>query len=545
MYFKMMNILFFFSFTFMYFSFLSFFSSEVMWLDYSIMKLMTVGIKMEMILDWISLSFLSCVLFISGCVFLFSTEYMEGEKKDRFIILMLLFVISMCLVILSGNIIFILLGWDGLGLVSFVLVIYYQNFKALNAGMITILSNRIGDVGLLLSIGLLIKMGDWSFNFMEMNKLLFFMLMLACITKSAQIPFSAWLPAAMAAPTPVSALVHSSTLVTAGVFLMIRLNSNNEFIFILFLLSSGTMLLGGLSANWEMDLKKIVALSTLSQIGMMMFSCSLGLFIISYFHLVVHAFFKSMMFLCVGILIHSKMSQDLRFYGGTKDLSPMVNSGISISGLALMGLPFMSGYYSKDMILEKFMEGGISSIMIMIVLFSLGMTSAYLMRMVLMGLSLVNFGVVNGLNLNTGFMMKSVFFLSFMGVMSGAMMSWFILSPCVIIISKLEKILGLSWISFGLWMSLVMGSLGNLLKSLNSFMVSLWFMQSVSSNNLIKNSITGDNAFFLDRSWGEKMGPQGVFGVTFKLSKMFDIFRSKTLWLFLLSSVGWSIIFIF
>nr|YP_025730.2 NADH dehydrogenase subunit 5 [Songthela hangzhouensis]AAP51140.2 NADH dehydrogenase subunit 5 [Songthela hangzhouensis] len=545
MYLKVSNILLVSSFIFLYFSLEMFLGSKIMWLDYNIIKFGMFDIKMELILDWVSMSFLSCVLFISGCVFLFSMEYMEGENEKRFIVLVLLFVLSMCLVILSGNVIFILLGWDGLGLVSFVLVIYYQNFKAFNAGMITILSNRIGDVGLLLSIGLLVKMGDWSFNFMEMNALLFFLLMLACITKSAQVPFSAWLPAAMAAPTPVSALVHSSTLVTAGVYLMIRLESSNELMLILLILSGGTMLLGGLSANWEMDFKKIVALSTLSQIGVMMFSCSLGLFMISYFHLLIHAFFKSMMFLCVGALIHSKISQDLRFYGGLKIFMPMVFMGVGISGLSLIGLPFMSGFYSSDMILEKFMEGGLMALIIAIVLISFGMTGSYMMRLAWMGMSLVNFGVAGSMNFNKGLMSKSIFLLSFMGVMLGAMMMWMMISPCLIIISGTEKFLGLCFVALGVWISSLLWWMVTFMKKLGLIMSSLWFLQSISSNNLIKNMFSGDLIFFMDRSWSEKMGPQGMFTSIFMLSMKSEVFRSKSLWLFLLSSVGWGTLMLF
>merc|ERR1712114_121131 len=183
-----------------------------------------------LIFDYISLFFLSLVLLISGRVIIYRNSYISSEQyNSRFISLVLCFVLSIALLILSPNIIRILLGWDGLGVTSYLLVIFYQRSKSYNAGIITALTNRLGDVGILITIGLFVSSGDWTFSYVrDLNDFYGFMIIiiltLSACTKSAQIPFSAWLPAAIAAPTPVSALVHSSTLVTAGVYLIIRLN---------------------------------------------------------------------------------------------------------------------------------------------------------------------------------------------------------------------------------------------------------------------------------------------------------------------------------
>jgi len=218
---------------------------------------------MILLFDWMRLMFIGFVIFISSIVLIYSSYYIEGDKYlYRFILLVFLFVLSMLIMVLSPNMIRILLGWDGLGLVSYCLVIYYQGVKSANAGMLTILSNRVGDVAILLRISWLVNYGSWRFFYVQMitnNLALKFVLgivILAAITKSAQIPFSAWLPAAMAAPTPVSALVHSSTLVTAGVYLLIRFNvllGMNSFILYLGAL---TIFMSGLGANFEIDLKK-------------------------------------------------------------------------------------------------------------------------------------------------------------------------------------------------------------------------------------------------------------------------------------------------
>ena len=177
-----------------------------------------------------SLLFIRLVILISGSVIIFSNSYIRSEKFfSRFIILVLFFILSIFLLILSPNLIRLLLGWDGLGVTSYLLVIFYQSNKSYNAGILTAITNRLGDVGLLISISILMYIGSWTYIYINFNSntvsnLFICLIIGSAITKRAQIPFSAWLPAAIAAPTPVSALVHSSTLVTAGVYLLIRIN---------------------------------------------------------------------------------------------------------------------------------------------------------------------------------------------------------------------------------------------------------------------------------------------------------------------------------
>jgi len=175
------------------------------------------------------------------------------------------------------------------------------------------------------------------------------------MTKRAQIPFSAWLPAAMAAPTPVSALVHSSTLVTAGVYLLIRFSPALGGVEqrVLLLLAGLTMFMAGLGANFETDLKKIIALSTLSQLGVIMGILALGYAKLAFFHLLAHALFKALLFMCAGSVIHSVGgTQDIRSIGGLIYSMPLSITSINLANLALCGTPFLAGFYSKDLILE-------------------------------------------------------------------------------------------------------------------------------------------------------------------------------------------------
>nr|UJH93348.1 NADH dehydrogenase subunit 5 [Chamelea striatula] len=354
-------------------------------------------LSVPLVLDLISSLFVMTVFFISGSVMLFSGFYMSHESfLSRFVNLVLLFVLSMVVLILFPNFVFMMVGWDGLGVISFLLVIYYMNSSSLSAGMITALSNRIGDVFFILMIGVMGCMLNFSYTseylwFMWFMSLL---VVLGSFTKSAQIPFSAWLPEAMAAPTPVSALVHSSTLVTAGVYVLIRFNdllSEVTSYFLLFI-SMLTIIMAGSSGMVEVDLKKVVALSTLSQVGMMMFAVSMGAILVSFFHLVVHALFKALMFMCVGgVIFYSGGVQDGRFLSGLWVKMPFTCGLLLLSNMSLMGFPFLSGFYSKELILGVYLLGESSMMGVVLVFLSLVFTMGYTVRM--MGLMMSNVDV--------------------------------------------------------------------------------------------------------------------------------------------------------
>jgi len=330
--------------------------------EWEILNFNRLRISLVFILDYMSLFFLRLVRLIAGSVIIFSTSYMRSEFYfRRFIIIVGLFVISIYLLILSPNIIRILLGWDGLGVTSYLLVVFYQSNKSYNAGIITAITNRLGDCGLLICIGLLIFYGNYSFRTFNIitNKYLrvfIIILVVSASTKRAQVPFSAWLPAAIAAPTPVSALVHSSTLVTAGVFLLIRFNFlliNRYFSYTLIMVGIFTIILAGAAAINEIDIKKIIALSTLSQLGVIMITLGFQEPVLSFFHLLSHAYFKAILFICAGIIIHNiKDYQDIRKIRSISKNIPLTFRVLTVANLSLCGLPFLRGFYSKDLILE-------------------------------------------------------------------------------------------------------------------------------------------------------------------------------------------------
>nr|UJH93322.1 NADH dehydrogenase subunit 5 [Chamelea gallina] len=353
-------------------------------------------LSVPMVLDLVSCLFIMTVFFISGSVMLFSGFYMSHENfLSRFVNLVLLFVLSMVILILFPNFIFMMVGWDGLGVVSFLLVIYYMNSDSLSAGMITALSNRIGDVFFILMIGLMGCVLNFNFSseYLWFSLLMSLLVLLGSLTKSAQIPFSAWLPEAMAAPTPVSTLVHSSTLVTAGVYVLIRFSDilTEVTSYSLLFISMLTIIMAGSSGMVEVDMKKVVALSTLSQVGMMMFAVSMGAILVSFFHLVVHAFFKALMFMCVGgVIFYSGGVQDARFLSGLWMKMPFTCGLLLLSNMSLMGFPFLSGFYSKELILGVYLLGESSMMGVGLVFLSLVFTMGYAIRMMILMMSNVD-----------------------------------------------------------------------------------------------------------------------------------------------------------
>nr|UBK11847.1 NADH dehydrogenase subunit 5 [Ovalona pulchella] len=483
-----------------------------------------ISFSVTFFIDKMALLFLATVFFISANVVMYSQSYMEEDVYlERFILLVFGFVISMFLLIISPNILSILLGWDGLGLVSYCLVIYYSSKKSNSAGMLTVLSNRVGDVCLLISIAWFTMVGDYvylfwvdSFSFLWQNKTLSLLIMLAAITKSAQIPFSAWLPAAMAAPTPVSALVHSSTLVTAGVYLLIRFSLfiHNDILNVLFILSILTMFMAGLVAAFECDLKKVIALSTLSQLGVMMFSISLGLHDIAFFHLITHALFKAMLFLCAGILIHGVVgSQDIRDFGSMISMYPMVGVCLNLANLSLCGLPFMSGFYSKDLIVELAVQGNWSTFMMLILYMSLGLTVFYSFRLTYYSFVSESRGLcMKFLADNEYILVGPVINLSICSLLTGPFLSNFLLvNPSLVLLPFSIKILTLLIIlavsiSF-IWLSLDLSMNFNLASNTASFNGLMWGLPILSgqSPSLLALKLGNFLTHNMDMGWLEWM----------------------------------------
>nr|QNP09903.1 NADH dehydrogenase subunit 5 [Ochthebius sp. IBE<ESP> RA617] len=549
-----------------------FFSLSVnfMILDYSIMlelemfSLNSCSIIMTILLDWMSLLFMSFVLFISSMVIYYSKDYMLGDLNiNRFIMLVSMFVLSMMLLIISPNLISILLGWDGLGLVSYCLVIYYQNLKSYNAGMLTALTNRLGDVSLIIAISWMMNWGSWNYiyylDFMKNDYVMMiisYLVILAAFTKSAQIPFSSWLPAAMAAPTPVSSLVHSSTLVTAGVYLLIRFNfslSLNMMMLMLFL-SSMTMFMAGLGANFEFDLKKIIALSTLSQLGLMMSILFLGEYKLAFFHLLTHALFKALLFMCAGCIIHNLNNcQDIRFMGSLIKHMPLTCSFFNVANLSLCGIPFLSGFYSKDLILEILSMNYLNLYIYVIFFISTGLTACYTIRLIYYSLmGNFNYLSLNFLNDESEYMLKGMSGLIIMVIIGGSMLMWLMFpTPYFICLSLYMKLMTLFVIFLGSWMGYEFSKfyLNYKLKSLflyklSTFFASMWNMPFISTFSVNYYPLYMGNLYYsiFDQGWFEYMGSQNIYNNLINKSKFIQFLMSNNLKIYLILLVFWILV---
>nr|YP_010946278.1 NADH dehydrogenase subunit 5 [Allacta hainanensis]WGO56996.1 NADH dehydrogenase subunit 5 [Allacta hainanensis] len=555
MYFLLFIYLFIFSLVCLIISFYFILNDLIFFIEWNVIFYNSVMVLMTFLFDWMSLVFMGFVMFISSLVILYSGYYMSSDlNTNRFVFLVLLFVASMMFLIISPNMISILLGWDGLGLVSYCLVIYYQNNKSYNAGMLTALSNRLGDVFMLLCISWMLNFGSWNYIFyldcykMNVDMIVInSMILLAAMTSSAQIPFSSWLPAAMAAPTPVSALVHSSTLVTAGVYLLIRFNiSFNSSLSVFLLLVSGlTMFMAGLGANFEYDLSKIIALSTLSQLGLMISTLALGYTIMSFFHLLMHALFKALLFMCAGVMIHCmKNTQDIRFMGCVSFQLPLISSCLMISNFALCGFPFLAGFYSKDLILEMVFMSYLNMFSLFLFIVSTGLTVCYSFRLyyyVMCGD--FNLSSMHIMSDNNMYMYISMFFMLMLVVIGGSMFSWVIfcdpsliilplsLKGLVFFISILGGLIGYEISKMSFNMDLLLFKINYVI----NFSGSMWFMPYIFTYGIsCYPLIFGYNLYkVLDFGWTEYFGGQGLIYLFMFISKINQLWQYNSLKMFM------------
>nr|YP_011013891.1 NADH dehydrogenase subunit 5 [Arthurdendyus triangulatus]WPY71414.1 NADH dehydrogenase subunit 5 [Arthurdendyus triangulatus] len=336
--------------------------------------------------DYYCLVYLFVLSYIVSSVHFFIWVYMSEEVNlVRFVIVLNSFVLSMVVLIISPSFFSFILGWDGLGFSSFILVSWYGCDVSRYASIKTFLTNRLGDGFLLVSLCFFVYQGHFGFLFFDylFNGLLI-LLFIVSFTKSAHFPFSNWLPDAMAAPTPVSALVHSSTLVTAGLFLIFRFSYLYSPCLLHFVHNFGlwTLFLGSFGACFDYNSKKIVAYSTISQLGLMSFTLSLGLYSLCFFYIMAHALFKALLFISIGgVITVNSHFQDIRFLGGVWLSNPLVVFNVFFSLFSLMGFPFLSGFYLKELILGGVLVQNLNFFSSLLFFFSILLTVYYSFRL--------------------------------------------------------------------------------------------------------------------------------------------------------------------
>jgi len=353
--------------------------------------------------DALSAVMILIVTGVGALIHVYSVGYMaHDEDFARFFTYLNLFAAAMLILVLADNLLLMFVGWEGVGLCSYLLIgFWYTNPQNSYAGRKAFIVNRIGDAGFLLGtftiVAALASHGVWTLDFQALRAnadligsaaatAAALLLFLGATGKSAQIPLYVWLPDAMAGPTPVSALIHAATMVTAGVYMIARLN-------FLFLMAPSALALvatiGALTALFaatialvQSDIKKVLAYSTVSQLGYMFLGVGSGAFASGIFHLMTHAFFKGLLFLCAGSVIHALSGeQDMNKMGGLRTKVPITFWTMMVATLAIAAIPPFSGYFSKDLILESAYESGHTGLWLIGVI-TAGMTSFYMFRLI-------------------------------------------------------------------------------------------------------------------------------------------------------------------
>nr|YP_009917971.1 NADH dehydrogenase subunit 5 [Colobocentrotus mertensii]QLM02019.1 NADH dehydrogenase subunit 5 [Colobocentrotus mertensii] len=500
------------------------------------------NISLNFVYDQYFLVFLSVALVVTWSIMEFSYYYMEEDpNSNAFFRLLTIFLLNMLVLTCSNSLFLLFLGWEGVGFLSFLLISWWTTRNdASSSALEAVIYNRIGDIGLITFMAIsALTINSWSLTEIlslstESSFLLPFLLfglVLAAAGKSAQFGLHPWLPAAMEGPTPVSALLHSSTMVVAGVFLLIR---TSDLFTLMPSAQSAILILGGVTALFaastaiaQHDIKKIIAYSTTSQLGLMVTAVGIGQPMLAFFHICTHAFFKAMLFLCSGSVIHSLSDeQDLRKMGGLSNLLPVTSACLALGSLALMGTPFLAGFYSKDLILEAASASFLNTLGLLLGMVATMLTAVYSFRIVFFCFSsnpsVATFSPIGEENVNLS---NALLRLSIGTIVSGWFFSNFVFTSPSFTISTMLKSLPLTVTILGVAVLFISMSFlcSNLISSsAHSTATFHWFFVD------IVHSVTTVFSFIyslflssrtLDRGWQEEIGPQGIAQTSTFLSK--------------------------
>lgn len=360
-----------------------------------------ISVNYGLLLDSLSMTVIVPVGLVTICVLIYSLDYMKFDpNRNRFYIFLSIFAIFMTILVVSDNFVMMFIGWEFVGIISYLLISFWNTrIPAMKAALSAILLNRFGDAFFVIGISIILSVYHTTdFNIMELItpnidtiilNIIAITLLIAATAKSAQLGLHSWLLNAMEGPTPVSSLLHAATMVCSGVYVLVRgsfiLEYTPTILLVILWLGGLTTLISGLIAIVTNDIKRVIALSTMSQLGIMMLAIGSSSYDLAIYHLYCHAFFKALLFMSAGSIIHSLMSesQDFRKYGGLIDYLPYSYICILIASLSLMAIPGLTGYFSKDIIIETlYGQYNISGyIMYFVATASATLTSIYSLRL--------------------------------------------------------------------------------------------------------------------------------------------------------------------
>nr|APT42094.1 NADH dehydrogenase subunit 5 [Salmacis bicolor rarispina] len=492
-----------------------------------------INISLNLIYDQFFLLFVTIALIVTWSIMEFSYYYMsEDPNSSAFFRLLTIFLLNMLILTCANSLFLLFLGWEGVGFLSFLLISWWTTRNdASGSALEAVIYNRIGDIGLITFMAIsAFYCNSWNLTeilslpneYFHLLPFLLFGLILAAAGKSAQFGLHPWLPAAMEGPTPVSALLHSSTMVVAGVFLLIRSESIFSYFppaqTIVLIIGATTAIFAASTAITQHDIKKIIAYSTTSQLGLMVVAIGIGQPILAFFHICTHAFFKAMLFLCSGSIIHSlNDEQDLRKMGGLSNLLPVTSACLALGSLALMDTPFLAGFYSKDLILEATSASLLNTIGLILSMIATLLTAVYSFRIVFFCFlddpSLNSLSPIGEENAN---LTNSLLRLSTGTIIAGWLFSTFIINAPSFNVQASDKSLPLIVTIAGtliliVSMKFLSSSLFNALPLHTSAMQ--WFFVDIMHSIILLTSFLSSLFFAtrtLDRGWQEDLGPKGI-----------------------------------